>query len=466
MSDKIEPHRLEGLLSGLGNLLDDEAGLVRDPDLLARYSSDWTQKHPTLPVAVARPRSTAEVSAILAYCHAAGWPIVVQGGLTGLSGGATPQPGELALSLERLSGIEELNPVSGHIIVKAGTTLAAVHEAAAEHGMMFALDLAASGSCTIGGNIATNAGGNRVLRYGMTRNLVLGLEVVLADGRVLSSLNAMLKDNAGYDLKQLFIGAEGTLGVITRAVLRLHPAPSERMSVLIALDAFADMTALLATLRAELGSALCAFEAMWSSYFECALSNLELSRPFAEPHPYYALVEFELLDPSRDREFVETCLYRVIEDGKAANAMVAGSLAETARVWRIREAAGELLQRLSPAISYDVSLPLSHIDEFVAVVTARCQGILDGRPLCAFGHVADGGLHLLAPLPSLTYAAAIDTIVYEALGAHGSVSAEHGIGTSKRSWLGVTRTPTEIAVMRGIKQHLDPQAILNPRRII
>jgi FAD/FMN-containing dehydrogenase len=243
-------------LSGLAPLLDGH-GLLTEPALLERHSRDWAGKERCPPIAVARPRTTAEVAAVLRYCHARAWPVVVQGGLTGLVGGATPRPGELALSLERMTGVEEFDATASVMVVAAGTTLATVQDTAL-------------GSCTIGGNIATNAGGNRVMRYGMTRNLVLGLEAVLADGTVLTSLNTVLKDNAGYDLKQLFIGTEGTLGVVTRASLRLHPEPRERMTALVATADYADLLALLGSLRRRLGPRLSAFEAMWDSYLECA----------------------------------------------------------------------------------------------------------------------------------------------------------------------------------------------------
>ena len=452
-------------LSALARLVGD-AGLLADPALLDRYASDWTGKNPCRPVAVLRPGSTAELSAALAHCHAERWPVVVQGGLTGLAGGATPQPGEIALSLERLKGIEEIDASSGHMIVRAGTTLAAVQDAAGEEGMSFMLDLPSRGSCTIGGNIATNAGGNRVLRYGMTRNQVLGLEAVLADGTVMSSLGTVMKDNAGYDLKQLFIGTEGTLGVVTRASLRLHPEPPERLTALVALGSFARLVGLLGTLRRTLGAGLCAFEAMWDSYFECVLHTNQLARPFSARHPFYALLEVELLSPTQDRERVERVLFEVLEHGAARDAIVAASLDEAARLWHIRESAGEMLGRLAPTVGYDISLPLPRMDSYVEEVRAGCERLLGGRPFCAFGHLGDGNLHLFAALASAEDAAAMDAIVYGALAGLGSVSAEHGIGVSKRSWLGLTRTPTEIALMRGLKQHLDPSGILNPGRVL
>ena len=332
---------LEALLAALVARL--PAGTVAvGADVGARHQCDWTGRGPCLPPAVIRPRTTEEVSIALGLCHAAGQPVVVQGGLTGLAGGATPRPGEIALSLERLVGVEEVDPAGGTMRVLSGTPLAVVQEAAEAHGLEFPLDLGARGSCTIGGNISTNAGGNRVIRYGMTRALVLGLEAVLADGTIVSSLNAMLKNNAGYDLKQLFIGTEGTLGVVTRAVLRLYPLPGEKLTAFVAVDSFAAMTRLLSAARAALGGQLGSFEAMWSDYYEFATGQLGITnRPFAARHAYYVLIEVEALDPGHDAARLEQLLARLVEEGVAADAVVARSLEESARLWRVRDAAGD-----------------------------------------------------------------------------------------------------------------------------
>ena len=433
----------------------------------ARHYSDWTRRNACAPCAVVRPRSTAEVAAVLRRCHAAGQPVVVQGGLTGLAGGATPRAGELALSLERLTGIEEVDVPGATMRVLAGTPLAAVHEAAADSGLQFSLDLGARGSCTIGGNLATNAGGNRVLRYGMARELVLGLEVVLADGTVISSLNAMLKNNAGFDLKQLFIGSEGTLGVITRAVLRLHPAPRERLSAFVACGSFESLLALLGKARAALGGQLGSFEAMWDDYFEFAFAALGLTqRPFAARHPFYALIELESLDPGSDSERLESLLARLLEQGAASDALVARSLEESARLWGIREAAGGLIMKLPLPAAYDISLPIGRMAGYLMQVRAAAARRLPGLPLYVFGHLGDGNLHLVTGLGKPTDAAVLDEIVYGALAGFGSVAAEHGIGSLKREWLATSRLPAEIALMRTLKSALDPSGILNPGRVL
>jgi FAD/FMN-containing dehydrogenase len=456
---------LAALLEALSARLPPGA-VVAGADVGARHRSDWTQRGPCLPPAVIRPRTTGEVSTTLRLCHAAGQPLVVQGGLTGLAGGATPRPGEVALSLERLVGVEEVDPAGGTMRVLAGTPLAAVQDAAAAHGLEFPLDLGARGSCTIGGNISTNAGGNRVIRYGMTRSLVLGLEAVLADGTVISSLNAMLKNNAGYDLKQLFIGTEGTLGVVTRAVLRLYPLPGEKLTAFVATDSFEATARLLGAARAALGGQLGSFEAMWSDYYEFALGALGVTnRPFAARHAHYVLIEVEALDPAHDAGRLESFLARLVEDGVAADAVLARSLDESARLWRVRDAAGELMIRLPNVVAFDVSLPVPRMERYVEAVRARGAPYLGDHPPYVFGHLGDGNLHIVASLAGYQHLHAYDEAVYGALAGFGSVSAEHGIGVLKREWLGLSRQPDEIALMRTLKASLDPKGILNPGRV-
>ncbi len=461
MTDTLDP-LLEGLVTELpaGTVLTAaEAG--------PRHHSDWTRVNACAPRAVLKPRTTDEVAAILRHCHAASQPVVVQGGLTGLAGAATPRPGELALSLERLAGVEDVDPDGGTMRVRAGTPLAVAQAAAEAQGLQLALDLGARGSCTIGGNIATNAGGNRVIRYGMMREQVLGLEAVLADGTVLSALSPMLKNNAGYDLKQLFVGTEGTLGVVTRAVLRLHPAPRERLTAFVATRSFPALVALLRAARAAFGGQLGSFEAMWQNYFEFAFEALKAgARPFAAQHPFYALIEVESLDPAADQARLEAVLAGVLEDGTAADALIARSLEESARLWRIRESAGELMQRLGMPVGYDVSLPIARMVGYLERLDAEVPAVLGERPLFVFGHLGDGNLHLMTGVRALAEAVALDRIVYGALAGFGSVSAEHGIGQLKRHWLPASRGPQELATMRLLKAALDPRGILNPGRVL
>ena len=432
----------------------------------ARHHCDWTHRSPCMPRAVVRPRTTAEVSAVLRACHEAGQPVVVQGGLTGLSGGATPRDGEIALSLERLNGVESVDPLAATLQVWAGTPLTTVQEAALQHGLQFSLDLGARGSCTIGGNLATNAGGNRVIRYGMARDLVLGVEAVLADGTVISQLNSMMKNNAGYDLKQLFIGTEGTLGVITRAVLKLHPAPRERLTAFVAVDDFGRLCQTLRASRATLGAQLGSFETMWSEYYEFALETLGIrSRPFAERYAHYALIEMEVLTHAGDASRFEALLAELLESGVVADAVLANSTDEAMRLWRPRDAAGELVGGFRHSASYDVSLPLGDMVDYLNRVRARCPAVLGLGQLLVFGHLGDGNLHLVTDLGDAD-AALLDEVVYGALTGIGSVSAEHGIGQLKRNWLSASRTPAEIELMRLLKRSLDPRNILNPGRIL
>ena len=310
-------------------------------------------------MAVLRPRSVEQLAAVLAACSAAHQPVVVQGGMTGLCGGATPQVEEVAVSLERLTGIEELDRESMTMTVLAGTPLQVVQEAAAEAGLCFPLDLGARGSCTIGGNIATNAGGNQVLRFGMMRNLVLGLEAVLADGTVVSSMNKMIKNNAGYDLKQLFIGSEGTLGIVTRAVLRLYPALPARTAALVAVPDFAACTTLLQTLQGRLGGSLSAFEAMWSSYFDYIIANVErLQSPFEIAYPLYVLIQTEGTDHAADLERLEAVLAELFEQGTVLDAAVAQSERDRAAFWQIRDGIAETKALLNPVVAFDVSVAI------------------------------------------------------------------------------------------------------------
>ncbi len=431
-----------------------------------RYHSDWTRRSPCAPRAVIKPRTTAEVSAVLAACHAAFQPVVVQGGLTGLSGGATPQTGEIALSLEALSGVESVDAIGATLQVCAGTTLAVVQEVALEHSLQFSLDIGARGSCTIGGNLSTNAGGNRVIRYGMARDLVLGVEAVLADGTVVTQLNCMLKNNAGYDLKQLFIGSEGTLGVITRAVLKLHPAPRDRLTAFVAIHDFDALVKVLAHARSTMGPQLASFEVMWGSYYEFALESLALTtRPFREAYSYYALIELEIIQAASDAERFESLLSQLMESGQAADVVLARSAAESLSLWRPRDAAGEFISRYRRGAAYDVSLPIPAMPAFIEQVQQGTRTLMGDEPLHVFGHLGDGNLHLMGELGNIE-PDALDQIIYGALSGIGSVSAEHGIGSLKRHWLHASRSDSEIELMRLLKRSLDPRNILNPGRIL
>ncbi len=346
----------------------------------ARYHVDFSHENACVPLAVLRPRTTEEVAAILRACDGARQRVVVQGGLTGLAGGATPQTGELVLSLERLTGIEELDRTAHTMTVRAGTPLQTVQRAAADAGYLFPLDLGARGSCTIGGNIATNAGGNQVIRFGMMRSLVLGLEAVLADGTVVSSLNKMLKNNAGYDLKQLFIGTEGTLGVVTRAVLRLYPQLPSKVTALCALRSFDAAVELLHGLQTGLGGSLSAFEAMWASYFHYVLAHASGVRsPFDRDYPLYALIEVEGTDEATDRARLEAALEAALGAETIADAAIAQSLREAHGFWKIRDSIGEVTPSLQPMVAFDVSLPIDAMGELSRAARHGVRRLAESR---------------------------------------------------------------------------------------
>lgn len=435
-----------------------------------RNRNDWSSQAPANPIAVIRPKDAAEVSAALKACAQAGLKVVPQGGLTGLCGGARPEDGWVALSMERMVGVEEIDTAGSTMTVWAGTPLEVVQREADQAGLFFSLDLGARGSCAIGGNLSTNAGGNRVIRYGMTRELVLGLEVVLPDGTVLTSLNKMLKNNAGYDLKQLFIGSEGTLGVITRVVLRLHPKPQCTMAALCAVSDFEALVGLLKAARTGLGPTLSAFEVMWPDYWHVVTERAKVKAAVGKGHAQYVLIEAqgtdEKTDPSRFQAWLET----VMAQGLLADAAVAQSLADVQGFWALRDACAEFFQVIGPHVSYDVAMPIGQMADFVRQCKA---GLLaaGGVQSIYYGHVGDGNLHLVAWLDGASLIeqpkAAMDAIIYGLVKAcGGSISAEHGIGTQKKKWLDHSRSAEEIALMQTLKKALDPGNLLNPGKVV
>jgi FAD/FMN-containing dehydrogenase len=458
-------------MSDIVDLLRDRLGaaaVLTRAEVGPRYSVDFSHENACAPLAVVRPASTDELAAILCECHRAKQRVVIQGGLTGLAGGATPQANEIAISLERLSGIEEIDRAAQTMTVRAGTPLQTVQQAAADAGYLFPLDLGARGSCTIGGNIATNAGGNQVIRFGMVRNLVLGLEAVLADGTVVSSLNKMLKNNAGYDLKQLFIGTEGTLGVVTRAVLRLWPKLPSKVTALCALRGFDEAVALLHALQSQLGGSLSAFEAMWASYFHYVLEHIPaLHSPFRDRHPLYALVEIEGTDHAGDTARLEAALADALEAGVVADAALAQSQRETKSLWAIRDGIGDVTPTLQPLLAFDVSVPIDSMAAFLATVDAAFARFPDPVTNLVFGHIGDSNLHLAVTTHRARDLGKLCDVVYEAVGEYaGSISAEHGVGTLRREYLHHSRSAAEIDVMRRLKAALDPHGILNAQRVL
>lgn len=430
---------------------------------------DWSEERGGTPVALVTPRDTQGVSAVMATCHAHGVPVVPQGGRSGLAGGAVPSDGCVLLSLAALDQVEEVDATSGLMTVGAGCILQRVQEAAMDAGLSFPLDLGARGSCQIGGNIATNAGGNRVIRYGMTRDLVLGLEVVLADGTVLSMMNRMPKNNAALDLKHLFIGSEGTLGIITRAVLRLYPGVAGANAALVALPDFNAAAALLQHAQKALSGRVTAFELMWNDYYKAVLAETGLRAPLEAVHPLYALLEMQGADPDADRPVFEAMLESAFEAELLADGAVAQSQRETEAFWALRDGVAELLSRRAPTINFDVSVPLARIGDCVEEIRAALVAAYPTLQFVFFGHAGDSNIHLVAgPIDKVDPTGhGIETIVYEIVrDYHGSVSAEHGIGLHKKPWLAYSRTENELAMLRQLKASMDSKGILNPGKVL
>jgi FAD/FMN-containing dehydrogenase len=411
-----------------------EAGVLSGDALAGRSAGIWSGSA-LQALALVRPRSTDEVSRVMRACHAAGQVVVPAGGMTGLAGGHWSSATDIVLSTERMNRIESMDARARIMVVEAGVILQAVHERAAEDGLMFALDLGARASCTIGGNIATNAGGVRVLRYGMMRDQVLGLEVVLADGSVVSSMFDMLKNNTGYDLRQLFLGSEGTLGIVTRAVLRLHEAA--------------------------------AFEVLWRDFYQLNTGPCSsVEPPLDGDTPFYILMDVFIADIDQGRAKLEALLTTCLEQGEIADGALAASETERARFWQIRENFEPEQKKFDLIYGYDVSLPLEAMADYVESVRSELTARFNDAELFAYGHIGDGNLHFSIYPGRERDRNAVDEMVYFPLQAlHGSVSAEHGIGLEKKAYLKYTRSEAEIELMRKTKRMMDPDNILNPGKL-
>jgi FAD/FMN-containing dehydrogenase len=458
------PAVLEALCSAVG-----AECIASGAEMQPKHFADHVvaQRDGERPLAVAYPRSTADVSAILRVCHSHDIAVVPQGGLTGLAGGATPLDGCVALSLSRMRAIEEVDAAAATMTVQAGVPLQVIQEAADAAGLLFPLDIGSRGSCLIGGNISTNAGGNRVLRYGMARELVLDIEVVLADGTVMTSLNKMLKNNAGYDLKHLFIGAEGSLGVITRLVLRLFPRPDSVCTAVLALPDYAAVLELLARARRNLGGTLAGFEVIWPEFYQLATTEHGCRPPVPRGHGIYVLMESLGTDQQRDTVQFQDMIEGALEDGVVEDAAIAQSLRESRDMWGLRDSVVQFRQTFHPHVGFDVSVPIAHMQEFVTDCLAHLRAADPEARTLWFGHIADSNIHICyQQKPGGLSKKQVDEIVYARVRAFaGSVSAEHGIGLLKKPYLPYSRTPVELDIMRRVKAALDPTGILNPGKI-
>ena len=437
-------------------------------DQVSARAVGWADRRPCQALAIVRPANTDEVARVLAACHAAGQPVVTFGGLTGLVRGSVAAANEIALSLERMHRIEAIDPVGRTMTVEAGVPLQRIQEEAEKHDLLYPVDFGARGSAHIGGSAATNAGGNGVIRYGMTRDSVLGLEAVLADGTVIPAMNRMLKNNAAYDVKQLFIGSEGTLGVITRLVLRLRESPRSTQTALVACPTFADVTRFLKQIDGALGGSLSAFEVMWNGFYRLVTTPPSKGTPpLPQTHDYYVLVESAGGDAARDQAQFEDAIGAAIETGLVVDAVVCSSEAQREGLWALRDDV-EGIFRLGMPVAFDVSLPLAAMEEYVTEVLGRLEREWPAYRRFVFGHLGDGNLHIIAAGPPSAEARhGIECCVYEPLASRGgSVSAEHGIGLEKQPWLDLCRSPAELALMQKLKQALDPKGILNPGRVL
>ncbi|WP_119678314.1 FAD-binding oxidoreductase [Indioceanicola profundi] len=445
---------------------------------MAPYAFEWRGIETTHPAAVLRPGSTEEVTAVVRLCGEAGVPLIPQGGNTGLVGGTVAREGlgAVLLNLGRMNRIRSIDPLDYAATVEAGCILADVQAAAAEVDRLFPLSLGAEGTCTIGGNLSSNAGGILTIRYGNARDLVLGLEVVLADGRVWNGLRALRKDNTGYDLKQLFLGSEGTLGIITAATLKLFPRPRRTETALAGVASPAAAVELLARIRTATGEALSAFELMPRFAIDGARAYLgESLDPLSEPAPWYVLMELTggLPGPAL-RDAAEEALAGAMEDGLVPDATFAETEDKRRQLWRLREGLPEIGRKVGGAVHHDISVPVARVPDMIARAGRELEALMPGIRPYPFGHLGDGNLHYNVARPEdmdgpdyLARSKEITGIVHAAvIDLGGSISAEHGIGTRKRDEMVVVKTPVELELMHRLKQALDPQGLLNPGKVL
>ena len=432
-------------------------------DVEARYASDWSEAPAHLPEVVLRPRTIDDLSSMLSLAQQSGQRLVTQGGRTGLAGGATPQQSEWALTTERMTKILSLDPIGKTITVEAGASLQSIQEAAAEHDLMFPLDLGARGTATAGGITSTNAGGNQVIQYGVTRQLILGLTAVMPDGRIMAQDNHLLKNNAGFDLKQLLIGTEGVLGVVATVTFRLFPRRDYVKTAFCAMADFDGVTSLLHMAGKKL-MGLSSFEVLWDDYMSEIISVTGKSEIFDKRHPFTILLECE---SSTDNDEMEELLASALEAGILSDAIIATSEAQRAHFWSYRDAIAEILSDMAPNVNFDIGVPITKMKEFTTAIRQELQTAFPTIRQVTFGHIGDGNLHLSCTTGNVADQVPIEDLVFKrATQMGGTITAEHGIGILKKPWLDTCRTADEIAMMRQLKSLLDPAGILNHGRVI
>ena len=456
------------IISSFASQLDNDRVLTGDL-LSDRYDHIWKMDEGTNAQVVLLPKSTEEISNVLKICNREKIPVVIQGGLTNLVGSTETFKNDVVISLEKMNNIIELDEESRALTVEAGVILERIQNVTKEKGLLFPLNFGAKGSAQIGGIISTNAGGLRVLRYGMTRQLILGLEVVLADGTVLSNLKKIVKDNSGYDLKQLFIGAEGTLGVVTKAVLKLQELPTSRCSAMIGFNDYSKVIQFLKLADKDLAGTLSGYELIWKDTYQVLTSPPSLLKaPMSYDYDFYVLIESMGSDQEVDQDAMQSLLEKAMEKELIEDAMLAGSESDLNWFWNIREDVGIIDSKFPYSQHYDVSIPIPSIDNYVSKVREKLMLDLEIADAYPFGHVADGNIHFIIGKPDNTpiLKEAIDDIVYTPLDKlNGSVSAEHGIGLHKKSRLHISKSESEIAIMKALKKTLDPHNILGAGRI-
>jgi FAD/FMN-containing dehydrogenase len=445
------------------------AGFSQDAAEMAPHLAEWRGKYEGHSPLLLKPATAIDVSALLRICHETGTPVVPQGGNTGLVGGQIPFHGEILLSTRRLNRIRAIDTQGMTLIAEAGVTLAEIQRAADAAGLFFPLSMASEGSCSIGGNVSTNAGGTHVIRYGMTRSLVLGLEVVLADGTLLDLLRLLPKDNSGYDLKQNFIGSEGTLGVVTAVALKLFPKPKSRAVAFAAVESPAAALELLAQMQARTGGLISAFELIPRLALELVLAHIPGTRdPLTASSPWYVLVEATAGEGVDLPALFEAGL------GGAADAAVAASEAQAAALWRLRESISEAQKTEGASIKHDISVPVASVPAFIARAVPEVLKLVPGARPVNFGHLGDGNLHFNFSVPKggdrkafLAHWEEMQLIVHDVVKEFGgSISAEHGIGVQKRDALPRYKSHEELDAMRTLKKAFDPKNILNPGKLV